>query len=209
MNVGVRDRVDVGTLRGSQALSRLIEIEGVHRVLDVGSGTGAHAAIMRSSGRSVVTVDLAPPADVVGDFMAWSGGVCEFDAVWACHVLEHQPNPNAFLAACRKKLRPGGLLVVTVPPAKPQIVGGHLTLWNAGLLLYHLILAGFECRDARVGTYASGPGYPVYNISVMACAGGSALPRLKMDAGDIEALAPFFPVPVRQGFDGRLPDVGW
>lgn len=199
------------SLRGSQALGRLIAMPAVGRVLDIGSGEGLHAAVLRDAGLAVETVDLAPPADHVTDFMDWDDGEGDFDAIWACHVLEHQPDPNAFLRHCLGKLRPGGRIVVTVPPLKHEIVGGHVTLWNAGLLLYQLILAGFDCRRARVGTYASGPGYPVYNISAIAerPAAPLALPALKMDRGDIEALAPFFPVPVRHGFDGRLADIDW
>lgn len=198
-------------VRGSQALSRLLQYPQVRKILDVGSGAGEQAAMIRATGRSAVMVDLAPPADHVGDFMEWRGGHREFDAVWVCHVIEHQPNPNAFLRACLDRLRLGGLIVATVPPMKNEIVGGHVSLWNAGLLLYHLILAGFDCRHARVGTYASGPGYPVYNISVVATAPELPirLPPLRMDAGDIERLAEFFPCPVRQGFDGRLPDINW
>lgn len=203
--------VRVGACRGSEALARLLGCPDTYRVLDIGSGSGEQAAIMRAAGRDVWTVDIAGPADHVGDFMAWAGGPTGFDAVWACHVLEHQPNPGAFLQACRRRLRPGGLLAVTVPPLKDEIVGGHVTLWNAGLLLYHLILAGFDCRAARVGTYASGPGFPPYNISVLVRRPVEpiALPALRMDRGDIETLAPFFPIPVAHGFDGRLPDIAW
>ena len=198
-------------VRGSEALSRLLETEGVRHVLDIGSGAGQHAAIMRGAGLSVFTIDLAPPADFVGDFAWWRSGHGEFDAVWISHVLEHQPDPHRFLSDCLRRLRPGGYLFVTVPPLKHEIVGGHVSLWNAGLLLYRLILAGFDCRQARVGTYASGPGYPVYNVSAIVRRPEQpiALPALAMDSGDIEKLAPFFPVPVRQGFDGRLPDINW
>lgn len=157
---------------------------------------------MRNFGKAVTTVSLQEPADHVGDFLEWEGQPGSFDAVWACHVLEHQPDVGAFLAACRRQLRDGGILAVTVPPPKHEIVGGHVTLWNAGLLLYNLILAGFDCRDATVGTYG-------YNISVIATKREIQLPTLAFDHGDIERLAGFFPVPVAEGFDGRLPDIGW
>lgn len=206
-----RRPVDVGSVRGSAALERLVGDLSIVDVLDVGAGHGAQADRARAAGCRVFTIDLAPPADHVGDFMSWMGGKAGFDAVWACHVLEHQPNPNAFLVGCRERLRPGGKLFVTVPPLKHEIVGGHVTLWNAGLLLYQMVLAGFDCRNARVGTYASGPGYPVYNISVIAERPRSAiaLPQLRMDDGDIDTLAPFFPIDVHQGFDGRLTDINW
>ncbi|MGD9880464.1 MAG: class I SAM-dependent methyltransferase [Reyranella sp.] len=211
MPAGYAGRVDVGCVRGSQGLQRLIDDPGIRDVLDIGSGAGEHARIMRAAGLRVFSVDLAPPADHVGDFMSWHSDQIGFDAVWLCHVLEHQPSPGGFLAKVRSHLRPGGLLFVTVPPLKHEIVGGHVTLWNAGLLLYQLILAGFDCRRARVGTYASGPDFPPYNITaiVQRPVAPLDLPPLKMDRGDIETLAPFFPVPVAHGFDGRLPDIDW
>lgn len=35
------------------------------------------------------------------------------------------------------------------------------------------------------------------------------LPRLRHGRGDLEALARLFPVPVAQGFDGRIGSVNW
>jgi SAM-dependent methyltransferase len=124
------------------------------------------------------------------------------DAIWCCHVLEHQRNVGAFLEKCYRDLRLGGWLAITVPPMKPEIVGGHLTLWNAGLLLYNLILAGFDCREASVKTYD-------YNVSVIVRKSPAFIPELKMDFGDIEALAHCFPVPVCNSFDGNIGSVNW
>lgn len=191
----------VEELRGGQALARLLRVPDVRSILDVGSGTGAHADVMRSCGKAVTTVSLQPPADYVGDFLEWHGPGA-FDAVWACHVLEHQTDVGAFLAVCRNQLRDGGTIAVTVPPPKHEIVGGHLTLWNAGLLAYNLVLAGFDCSDAMVGTYG-------YNISVIATKRDIQIPPLAFDNGDIDRLAEFFPVPVAERFDGRLADIRW
>ena len=57
-------------------------------------------------------------------------------------------------------LKDGGLLALTIPPAQHAVVGGHFTLWNTGLLLYHLARAGFDCREVRVKQYD-------YNLSVL------------------------------------------
>lgn len=184
-----------------QALSRFLALDHVRTVLDIGAGDNMQAQAMRAAGKQVTTVSLRPPADHIGDYLkaSFEGG---FDGIWASHVLEHMPNAGAFLAKCFADLREGGVLAVTVPPAKHQIVGGHVSLWNEGLLLYRLILAGFDCRDARVGVYD-------YNISVIVTKRLAVLPQLAMDAGDIERIAEFFPVPVAQGFDGRLGCLRW
>lgn len=200
----------IAPVRGSEALARLIEYRDAQRILDVGSGTGEQAAIMRAAGRSVVTVSYEPPADHVCDYVGNSEIGGDFDAIWASHVLEHQPNVNLFLRQCFRDLRVDGVLAVTVPPMKQEVVGGHLTCWNAGILLYNLIIAGFDCRDARVSPlYSSGPGYPPYNISVIVRKREAPLPSLRFDSGDIERLAEFFPCPVAQGFDGRLGGISW
>ena len=103
---------------------------------------------------------------------------------------------------CFDDIDEGGIFAVTVPPLKHEIVGGHVTLWNAGLLLYQLILAGFDCSSASVKTYG-------YNISVIVRKKAATLPRLRMDFGDIEALSHYFPFPVANGFDGRILEVNW
>lgn len=188
-------------LRGDQALERLLQDRTVQTVLDVGTGTGHHAELMRRAGLDVTTIAIAGDADYVGDFLDYDGP--PVDAIWACHVLEHCPDPGAFLRHCRRLLKPGGLLVVTVPPAKHNLVGGHVTLWNPGLLVYQLVLAGFDCSTARVASYD-------YNISALVHKGiALALAGLTHDEGDIERLAPYFPWPVHQNIDGRLPDVHW
>lgn len=155
------------------ALEALLVEPGIASVLDVGYGTGDHARVMSESGKRVIGVD---PGGREGYNDQRNGGsvffLCQdyldpemalserFDAIWCSHMLEHVPDPQAVLRKMFSDLEPGGLLALTVPPAQHAIVGGHFTLWNAGLLLYHLVLAGFDCRDARVKQYG-------YNISIL------------------------------------------
>ena len=94
------------------------------------------------------------------------------------------------------------MIAITVPPLKHQIVGGHVSLWNVGLLLYRLILVGLDCSAARYGTYG-------YNIGVVLNKKSITLPQLKYDNGDIETLRDYFPVSVNQGFNGQLPNNKW
>ncbi len=186
-----------------QALDRLLEMPDIRTVLDIGCGNQEHANLLRAAGKTVTTVALSEPADVQWDYLDVEFPK-PFDAIWASHVLEHSPNPGLFLAKCFNDLRTGGALVVTVPPAKHNLVGGHVSLWNEGILLYHLILAGFDCRQARVGVYG-------YNISVIVSKPDFPvqLPPIAMDAGDIERLAEFFPCPVHQDMDGRIGSIHW
>ncbi len=185
---------------GGEALDLFVALPIDGYVLDIGSGDGAHAAHMRKSGLDVVTLDSHKAADIND---AWPASVEETaGGIWCCHTLEHSRNPGAFLDACRLALKPGGWLAITVPPAKHNIVGGHVTLWNAGLLLYHLVLAGFDCRSAMVKAYD-------YNISVILRRQDTELPALACDNGDIERLSHLFPFSAGQGFDGDIDSYRW
>jgi SAM-dependent methyltransferase len=154
----------------------------------------------------VTTISLRSGADVRGDYLShkFKCGLLakKFDGIWCAHCLEHQRNPGAFLEKIFSDLKDGGILCVTVPPHKDSIVGGHVTLWNGGLLLYNLVLAGFDCSEARL--LKDG-----YNISVLVEKRRADLPELNMDSGDIEKLAQFFPMPVQQGFDGNIGEIAW
>ncbi len=187
------------SINGHEALEKCSSL-AFSRVMDIGSGDGVHAAYFRSLGKEVFTCDLGPKADFQGDYMDCCAG--QFDLIWCCHVLEHQLNVNAFLQKCYDDLALDGWLAVTVPPLKHEIVGGHVTLWNAGLLLYNLILAGFDCSEAKVKEYG-------YNISVIVQKKPFRKPELRHDNGDIAALKDYFPIPVSEGFDGRLKEVNW
>lgn len=195
-------------LFAAAALEKLLVTKGVRTVLDVGSGPGYHAAVMRSAGKEVTTISLIPPADYVGDYLRYAGP--RVDAIWASHVLEHQLNVNFFLRKCFSDLRDNGVLAVTVPPLKHEVVGGHINLFNMGTLLYNLILAGFDCSRAAVSEcYVAGPLDIPYNLSVLVRKKQAKLPKLVMDAGDVETLAPFWPFAALQGFNGQMGGINW
>jgi len=167
-------------------------------VLDIGAGYD-HAEIFRSHGKIVTTNNLYD-ADYVGDYLNLD--LEPFDCIWASYVLEHQVNPGLFLQKCFRDLKEGGLLAVAVPPLKSEIVGGHVTLWNAGILLYQLVLAGFDCSQALVKT--SG-----YNICAIVRKKSFTMPKLKNDFGDIKTLNRYFPFDAEHGFNGDIGEINW
>ncbi|AGR76973.1 methyltransferase [Aliarcobacter butzleri 7h1h] len=119
----------------------------------------------------------------------------KYDFIWASHVLEHQLNPSDFLNKIVKLVKDDGYLAITVPPRKPFIVSGHINLFNPGLLVYRIILAGIDCSDAKVFQYDG-------NICILVQAKKFSLPKLTYDIGDIELLSKYFPFKVTEGFNG-------
>ena len=199
-------------MKALAALDKLLSAYSFDSVLDIGLGEGLHAEVFRRFGKRVTAVDFGgseyyqgrvSDAHRIGDYLEMSFEE-PFDCIWCSHVLEHQRNVGAFLEKIHTDLREGGVLAITVPPRKPNIVGGHVTLWNAGLLLYNLVLAGFDCSEARVKQYD-------YNISVLVRKKSVDVDTLGLtfDIGDIERLAHLFPFPAKQDFDGDIAELGW
>jgi SAM-dependent methyltransferase len=191
-------------------LKHLIDEYAFETVLDIGSGQGLHTEVFLRSGKDVTSLDLGSSIyyerstnkhrTIHADFNSHPFPE-RFDCIWASHVLEHQLNVNAFLRKCHETLNDRGILAVTVPPMKPEIVGGHVTLWNAGLLLYNLVLAGYDCRNARVLKYG-------YNITAIVQKNGTiVLPQLSFDSGDIDRLAAYLPEGFHEGIDGDFAQV--
>ena len=189
---------------GDEAAKKLVKDYSFNTLLDIGSGPKSAAySLFTDNGKTVTRQDINPDyqPDLLGDFNNLATDKL-YDCIWCSHVLEHQLNVNHFLTKIFHTLKEGGVLAITVPPRKDEIVGGHVTLWNAGLLLYNLILAGFDCKNAAVKSYD-------YNISVIVEKKTAILPNLNYDTGDINALNEFFPLGVYEGFDGNIQELNW
>lgn len=164
-------------------------------ILDVGSGRlQLQAGIMRASGFVPITTDLGGNVDFPGSYESVEFGR-EFDGIWCCHILEHALNPHDFLLKLRRDVRDGGLVAITVPTITERLLRGHVNLFNAGIVLYRMVCAGIDCSSALVSRYGA-------NISVIVRV-KKIEPRYP-DASSLEDLAPFFPVPVCQRFNGDI-----
>lgn len=187
-------------LRSQPTFDKLIKDFTFSNVLDVGSGDNRYAEAFKANGVECYTTDILE-SDFQGDFNTLNFGR-KFQCLWIAHVLEHQLNVNHFLSKCFDLLEEDGILAISVPPMKHEIVGGHLTLWNTGLLLYNLIIAGFDCSEASVKTYG-------YDCSVIVKKKQAILPELRYDYGDIERLSHLFPFEAKQGFNGQILELNW
>jgi len=106
----------------------LVDPRGL-RVLDLGCGGGHNGALLRRAGaREVVGVERDPGAAaaagrrldrvVCADLASFDfAGLGDepFDLVLASDVLEHLVEPEAVLARAVARLRPGGLVVASIP----------------------------------------------------------------------------------------------
>ena len=213
---GLNGRFAEEPVRGHKAVEKLLSSEPFETVLDVGAGDMKHSKLFIDAGKTVDTVDFGRSTyfhrsethlnvrqSYLGDF-----NLIEFkekyDLVWCSHVLEHQPNPNLFLKKVCQVVKEGGLVAIIVPPRKPFMTDGHVSLWNAGLVLYHLVLAGIDCSaHTWICQYD-------YNICVVVRAHlikHRAWPKdLCMDTGDIQKLSKFFPrgLNFRKGLSGDI-----
>lgn len=175
-------------------------------VLDIGSGDKLHYNYMKEHGINVKSNDIYGEVDYLGDYNTLNFSTL-FDGIHAAHVLEHQLNVNSFLKKIHSDLVEGGWLCITVPPLKSQIVSGHISLWNMGLLLYNLVLANFNCKNAIGKLYG-------YNISVILKKETIVLPELAYDWPDLVTLNEFFPVnlqyrPQDKSFNGDIKSLNW
>lgn len=125
-------------------------------LLDVGGGTGATAVHLKHAGRAARagTVDLVRPLTIdpdldyqhignveddgfVADVAAADG---PFDTVLCLDVLEHLVDPWSVVARLHEAMRPGGVLVASIPNVRHYRISGGLffrnrwTLQDAGIL---------------------------------------------------------------------------
>jgi 2-polyprenyl-3-methyl-5-hydroxy-6-metoxy-1,4-benzoquinol methylase len=121
-----RNYPDDPVVRGFKAtVGHLRELCGGGRLVDVGIGTGLLLHLATRAGFTARGVEISSAAAeraraefgvdvVVGDFLSCdvAGPV---DAITMADVVEHTPDPRAFLARAVELLRPGGVLFVAVP----------------------------------------------------------------------------------------------
>lgn len=209
---GFAGRFDSEDFRGKLILDKLLQLTS-GAILDVGAGMCEQAEYLRSHGNEVITCDYAaghnslqPAAyDYVGDFNKLKFDR-KFDAVLCSHILEHQLNVHEFLRNVVAATADDGYIAIIVPPRKPFIIGGHVSLWNAGLLIYNLVLAGVDCSvECYVKQYDYNVGVIVRNVK-----NNIDDIDISYDGGDIDNhLSQFFPFPAHDGFNGDIMELNW
>ncbi len=144
-----RDVVDVGC--GAGRLGVALKARQPARVVGVEQNPRAAAAAR-------ARLDLVLEADAEG--VDWPFPPGSFDAVVCGDVLEHLRDPLGFLRRVRGWLRPGGVLVASVPNVRHHsvvrgLLSGDWTYEPAGLL-DHTHLRFFTRREAEKLLYRAG-----------------------------------------------------
>lgn len=189
-------------MRAKDRLNYLLDNYDFKTVLDYGCGRQTpHRASFERAGKSWCGIDRERNGDVI-----LLGTQQEaYDCLWCCHYFEHERDQDALLGRIHYLLKPGGLLCITVPVMDDFIVGGHVNLFNAGLLMYRLVLNGFDCSAAAVRS-----DHRDITVIVRKPVEGFELPQLDNDSGDIERIAQYMPEGCRQQrFDGRIEYLNW
>jgi SAM-dependent methyltransferase len=126
---GSRARGVYGRLKGilarreARLLARHVPPYG--RIVEVGCGNGRFLSVLHEVrpdiGLAGVDIEDVGIADLPG-FTFYHGQLEEveiapssFDAVYCSNLIEHVPDPLAFLQTCREVLRPGGVIVGITP----------------------------------------------------------------------------------------------
>jgi SAM-dependent methyltransferase len=97
--------------------------EPLHRVMEVGCGTGEFLALLESRGLETAGVEFADSSTrvkfagplYVGRMEDIDVPASSFDAVLLLNVIEHLSDPRVVLAKIRAMLRPGGVLLLRHP----------------------------------------------------------------------------------------------
>ena len=81
-------------------------------ILDIGSARGSYT---KEHFQNVTTLDLVPPADVIGSIMELPFDDASFDCIVCLETLEHVKDPFKALSEVYRVLKPGGKFVGSAP----------------------------------------------------------------------------------------------
>ncbi len=123
------------------------------RILDIGSGTApvspdlTRTVVADISAEAMKNVNAA--TKVVTSVTAMSFDTASFDCVLCSEVLEHVSDDDRAISELRRVLRPGGVLIATVPYqkrlwAEDDEYVGHIRRYDPGELELKLRAGGFK-----------------------------------------------------------------
>lgn len=118
--------------------------------LDFGCGQGGPSLLLKDIAKNAHGLELqqAPREYLNSKKVKCFSSITElednyYDVMTLFHVYEHLNDPVGLLKECRKKIKPGGLLIVEVPHARDALLSLYhsdpfkkFTLWSEHLILH-------------------------------------------------------------------------
>lgn len=123
------------------------------RILDIGSGTAPVSPDLARTVVADISMDAMENVDaeskVVTSITGMAFDAASFDCILCSEVLEHIPDDEKAVSELRRVLRPGGVLVITVPYqkrfwAEDDEYVGHVRRYDPGELEQKLRTGGFR-----------------------------------------------------------------
>jgi len=135
------------------------------RILDYGGGLGYFSKALRLFGYEAETRDPVYQRSATGQATAASVAAAgeKWDVVVCHHVLEHAPDPGAFLTGLGTLLAPGGSILIVVPNA--DSLGyksyGPDWIWHQGpfIHIHHFTPRGLRTLVEQHGYQITGENY--------------------------------------------------
>jgi SAM-dependent methyltransferase len=159
------------------------------RALEIAANDGSLLREMQNVGVECVGID--PAQNIVETARAeglpvacgyWPAAASEipgdFDAIVCMNVVAHVDDPQSFLAACRDKLRPEGVLLIQVSQAR--MLGNH-----EFDTCYHEHVSFFNSNSMRV--LAESAGLKLVDAALVRIHGDSAIYELRRDDAEDQA----------------------
>jgi ubiquinone/menaquinone biosynthesis C-methylase UbiE len=150
-------------------LTRLVDAVAYHvpvggSVLDLGCGTGELAIALATSGMRATGCDISPEMlriaaeanasvdwiELEPDWRVLPFRAGAFDAVAASSVLEYVDDPVTVLRECHRVLRPGGIVLCTVPDPRHPV---RWLEWLTGAVGRQPVLRSASRRWPRLDRY--------------------------------------------------------
>ncbi|MFA4994366.1 MAG: class I SAM-dependent methyltransferase [Bdellovibrionales bacterium] len=137
-----RAKQDKKIRRSLRRIKRMIRLTSGNRFLDVGCNYGFAVMAALRLGLDARGIDIDGAAiennkKVIGGYLFSATSVEEYaaqghkvDMLYTSEVIEHVPNPDAFVKSLSTLLAPGGILYLTTPDAGHFAVPRRLETWK-------------------------------------------------------------------------------
>jgi 2-polyprenyl-3-methyl-5-hydroxy-6-metoxy-1,4-benzoquinol methylase len=133
-------------------------------LLDIGSGTGYFANLMKESGWAVKAIEINKTArefsisrfdlDVIDPVEIASVRANSFDCITLWHVLEHFHNPFKYASEILRLLKPGGVCLIALPNCSSydaKYYGSYWAAYDVPRHLWHFSPDTFRIFSEKTG----------------------------------------------------------